>query len=164
MAGVDDIDISKFTPRVACLIKLEQLARKEHHRRYYVRRGPINWASFNFDQHRYGFSILTPQFTLIGDQHGIDSCTITIEMVQEMPDESLERDERRDGIDDRGLESMVKDIESIIRQLLRATYPNNDFVCTLSRSSKDEPPVNAQEMSTTDWSFQGFTVTFTVLF
>lgn len=164
MAGIDDVDISKFSPRVACLVKLLQLARKIHQRRYYVRRGPINWSAFAFERYPFGIAILTPEFSLLGDEHGMDGATITLELVQRMPDETLDRDQQRDGLDDIGLESLVTDAHDLIGQLERSQYPNNDFVCTLLRPSAAEPQVSAQEMTSEDWGIQGIQATFSVRF
>lgn len=157
-------DISTLTPRVATLVTLVSLCRAQRQQRYYVRRGPINWATFDFERHPYAIAILTPEFSLKGDQHGVDQCTVTLELCQKMPDEALDRDQRRDGLDDVGLESLVEDVVGIVSALELAAYPNNDFLCSLLRFSKDRPPVQGQEMSNDNWSVQGIQATFTITY
>lgn len=140
------------TPRVNVLQKLVDLCQEANGGGYFVQRGPINWASFDFSESPSAISILTPQFTLLAPQ--FNSITITLEVLQKMSTDA----KPLKGLDDDGIERLVLDIEWVLDQLNRASDSHGDAIIV----RMDRTGVTAQEISDLDWSVQGFQVTFSV--
>lgn len=155
-------DLTPYSPRVATLLALTHLCRTVRGSRYYVQRGPINWSAFDFDRFRWGIAILTPEFQVRPSNRGLTQTTVTLELVQKMPEQVLDPGERLLGLDDTGLESLVIDAGLIVQQLLLVKYPNGDQVVTRLVQTEAEGGVSGQELSSDDWSIQGIMVTFTV--
>jgi len=123
--------------------------------RYFVRRGPVNWAEFDFNRYSAGISILTPEFTLLGAQ--VNSITVTLELVQRLPDgERLYLD--TDGLNDEEIEGLVEDARIILIGLKSAKDSTGDS--TVLRVVDNR--IEGQEMANLDFSIQGVMVTFTL--
>ena len=144
------------TPRTAVLNKMYDLCASVNSERYYVRRGPINWAVHDFRTYPYAVSILTPSFTML--RPVFNELTISLEVVMRMPEASVQRGEVREGLNDNEIESLVVDMDEVIHDLMQATDSNGDTIVTRI----DRESAEAQEISNEDWSIQGFQVIFTV--
>lgn len=123
--------------------------------RYFVRRGPINWAEFDFSRYQAGIAILTPEFTLLGTQ--LNSITITLELVQRIPEADRGYMET-DGLNDQEIEGLVEDARIILLSLNAAKDAQGSV--TVLRIVDNR--IEGQEMSNLDFSVQGVMVTFTV--
>lgn len=146
---------SVSSQRTRVLAKVIDLCKEAGGGRYFVRRGAVNWAEFDFSRHSAGISILTPEFTLLGAQ--VNSITITLELVQQIPDgERVYRD--TDGLNDEEIEGLVEDARIILLGLKGAKDDSGD--ATVLRIVDNR--IEGQEMSNLDFSIQGVMVTFTV--
>lgn len=155
--------IADAPPRVAMLRALQEICRRARSGKYYVRRGPINWAVHDFAAMPLAISILTPEFTLFGNQYGLDISTVSLELGMEMPGADDGRGEDPDGLDDASIEGLIVDAGRIIKTLAEVKWPNGDpVVMRLVVSDADSSPVNGQEFASDDWRVQGVLLTFTV--
>lgn len=146
---------SVSSQRTRVLAKIIDLCKEAGGGRYFVRRGAVNWAEFDFNRHPAGISILTPEFTLLGAQ--VNSITVTLEIVQQIPDgERLYRE--TDGLNDEEIEGLVEDARIIVLGLKSAKDESGD--ATVLRIVDNR--IEGQEMSNLDFSIQGVMVTFTV--
>lgn len=123
--------------------------------RYFVRRGPINWAEFDFSRYQAGIAILTPEFTLLGTQ--LNSITITLELVQRIPEADRGYMET-DGLNDQEIEGLVEDARIILLSLNAAKDAQGSVAVLRIVDNR----IEGQEMSNLDFSVQGVMVTFTV--
>lgn len=144
------------TPRTRVLNKLFDLCSEENGNRYYVRRGPINWATHDYGSYPYAIAILTPSFSMF--RPVFNELTLSLEVAMRMPETSNQRGESREGLNDNEIESLVQDVDRIVHKLVTSKDSNGDHIITRI----DNETAEAQEISNEDWSIQGFQVIFTV--
>jgi hypothetical protein len=143
-----------YRARLAVVEAMVAVASRMASGRYYVRRGPIDYAAFDFTTHPYTCAILCPSFPLrkAPGAHAFEG-TFILELTTRMPDDAGA------GLDDRRLDGMMKDAELLLEQLERAVNNQGDPI--VLRVHNDPPP-EAVEQTSADWKVQGIAVTFTV--
>lgn len=87
---------------------------------YFVKRGPIDWSSHNYDENQRAISILLDDHSFLKD---INDASISLEFGGQM----LRPDERPD-MDDGLLDEMIDDAEWIIRSLIGSTNSQGDNI------------------------------------
>lgn len=141
--------------RTRVLAKIIDLCKEAGGSRYFVRRGAVNWAEFDFNRYSAGISILTPEFTLLGVQ--LNSITVTLELIQSIPEgERLYRE--TDGLNDEEIEGLVEDARIILLGLKAAKDESGNAIVLRIVDNR----IEGQEMSNLDFSIQGVMITFTV--
>lgn len=90
--------------------------------RYFVKRGVINWATFDFDKHTFAMSLLCDDMTFM-KQSGIQEMNFSIEAATSIPDSTKQPE-----IDDGVLDSMIEDIETILNQTRASVDTNHDNI------------------------------------
>ena len=141
--------------RTRVLAQIIDLCKQAGGGRYFVRRGAVNWAEFDFNRYSAGISILTPEFTLLGVQ--LNSITVTLELIQSIPEgERLYRE--TDGLNDEEIEGLVEDARIILLVLKAAKDESGNAIVLRIVDNR----IEGQEMSNLDFSIQGVMITFTV--
>lgn len=113
------------SPIHSVLIKLKELwEQKTENGRYYVRRGPINFASFQFDRFPRAVAIICDDSSLPlpQEQFPFQGARISFEIGMSMPDEAS------GSIDDEAIDALRDDCTDILLQLLEATDTEGDNI------------------------------------
>lgn len=79
-------------------------------KRYFVKRGVINWATFNFASHQFAMSMLIEDTTFMR-VNGMQEMTFSLEAATVIPD-STEQPEIDDGI----IDILIEDMEAIFAE------------------------------------------------
>lgn len=87
---------------------------------HFVKRGPIDWAVFNFDAHDRAIAVLLDDHSFLGD---INDASISFEIAGRMI-----QPEKSPDLDDGLLDEMIDDAEWIIRSLIDSDDSKGDPV------------------------------------
>lgn len=135
-----------MTARKTVLDTIRTNAEKVGNQRYFVKRGAINWPSFNFDEHGSAIAIIVEEETLYGQ---IKNLKVSLEVATKMP-----RGEEHPSIDDGLIDEIHSDLVWIINQLIAAKDKNQDRVIT----KIDQNQMRAIEFHDPDMLVQGVMV------
>lgn len=143
------------TPSIRCQVmaELKRLAGVARNGRYFVKRGAINWAAFDFEKHGPAIAVMMDDTTLLRpDGNEFNRANLALEVFAPMPDGS------DPGIDDGLLDELLEDAESIICDVNKATTSDGQplafDIVTGSASAK--------ESSDVDQRVQGVVCQFTI--
>lgn len=146
--------------RMFVLNELKRYFKEVNNSRYYVRRGPINWSQFNYDNRPFAISISCDEssFMHIGNQTMI----ISVEMMMKMRKEA---DLRELNIDDTGLDQLTVDLQEVVGRLECAKQPasnRQDYDSVVMRIDHTNDKV--VEIADLSQGLQGIWATFMVDF
>jgi len=110
--------------------------------RYYVRRGAINWAAFDFGKHRFAVAILVDDCTLFG--RPFNTMTLAFEVFTVLPTSP-------EDMDDKVLDEFFEDVRDAVRDLQIAKNSQGDALVTKYDASAE----NAIESHDADKGVQG---------
>lgn len=85
----------------------------------FVHRGPVNWASFPFEQHKRAVAICVDTSSVFDDKRGMNEMVLGIEIFAAMPKQTS-------AIDDGLLDDLLDDTRSILLDLMQARGQNGD--------------------------------------
>ena len=106
------------TARKVLIQNLKDACKQARNSRYYVKRGPIVWPSFNFEVRPYAISIGMDEFSMMRD---INEGGIRMEFAASMDSEAEEVDEDL-------MEEFIDDAHWIIRTVIDARNSQGDSV------------------------------------
>lgn len=87
---------------------------------HFIKRGPIDWSSFNFDENQRAIAILVDDTSFLKD---INDASLSFEIAGRMI-----QPEDRPNLDDGLLDEMIDDAEWIIRSLIDSKDKQGDSV------------------------------------
>jgi hypothetical protein len=114
-----------MSARKDLLLTLKDAAKAVRNQSYFVKRGVINWASFNFGKYPLACSIQMDESTLLFPGLGMNEAKVTMEMFTYLPD--MASDESAE-IDDQAMDNLVEDAAAIIDVLLLKKNTEGDPV------------------------------------
>jgi hypothetical protein len=117
---------------------------------YYVKRGAINWANFDFEAHPRAISILFDEQSLLKE---INDCRVSLEMFSRLP-------EVETGIDDGLMDELFEDAEYIFRSFVNALDGQGNSVVL----SADQPGVRVVEAHDANLGVQGVVVMMNITY
>ena len=143
------------SPRKVALDKVKELAKKVRSGGYFVKRGAINWTTWDFSKHPRAISIQLDRVSLF-KVNGMNEGTITLEMFARMssPKEVLPE------IEDEVMDELLEDAEEIFLGLMSAEDKQGDSVVTKLEQDSTE----VVESHDTSLRVQGIVVTVPVAF
>ena len=97
--------------RALILAELKKAAEAVHGRRYFVKRGPINWVSFPFADHPFAIAIGVESENLgfLNPDDGMSSMNLVLEIYTK-----LEQNPEEPGFDDGLLDEIHADAEALV--------------------------------------------------
>lgn len=126
--------------------KMRALAEELRGRAYYVRRGAINWATFEFQKRERAVSIMVDEATML---RAMNSLKVTLEFACAIP-------EQVDAMNDDMMDQFMVDFEAFADKLVKSVDDKGDAVV----HSLDLNTVIAVEFSDFDLQVQGLSVSF----
>ena len=123
---------------------------------YTVKRTPINWTSWNFNEFPRGIAILQDQGSLFpsASTGGMRPSLLSIEIFAKLPEASEVL-----GTDEAVSEELLDDVEDVLYELVAASYQGEPVVFNLNL-----PSVNYTEHHDAHVGVQGFVFTFQVTY
>jgi len=109
-------------PRQTLLARLKVLAQRSRSSAYFVKRGPIDWAVFDFDVHHRAISILHAHGTFLPPD-GMHRSVIALEAAAR-----FESGAPSPEIDDELQDELIEDLEEIVYLLQREKDERTDTV------------------------------------
>lgn len=135
------------------LDRLKELGRQVRQGSYFVHRGPLNWAKFNFETYPRALTILVDESNPFAPQ--FQNMSISFEMFCRMPEEVS-----KDLTDDSVLDELVEDAQWILSELTRSVNGDGDNL-VLKLDSKTS---TALEVHDADLGVQGIIILFNLTF
>lgn len=132
--------------------RLLVLWRAVHNKRYYVKRGAINWTSHLWDKHPFAVSVGLDDSTFLRPQN---HATVSFEIFTKLKDPS----DAVNGYDEVSQDDLLDDAVQVIQGLSQAVDANGDFIADVLPMSD-----NAIEAHDTSLGVQGLVINFQVGF
>lgn len=111
--------------------KIKALAKSVRNSAYFVKRGYINWATFDFTSYPRAISILVDEERLLRDTKGFADARISLEIFTKIPP-STDPPQIDDGV----LDELIDDARWIVEQLEQARNAQGDpVVFKISRNT-----------------------------
>lgn len=142
------------SPRKVALDTVKALAKKVRSGAYFVKRGAINWTTWDFEKHPRAISIQLDRVTLF-KVNGMNDGVITLEMFSRMSSKEVPPE-----IDDGVMDELLEDAEAIFLGLMSAEDKQGDSVVTKLEQDSTE----VVESHDTSLRVQGIVVTVPVTF
>lgn len=121
-----------MTPLTSALKKLADSFKALNNGKYFVRRGAIMWAGFNFEANPYAVSIQLDEAALFNNNAGFKPTKISIELATALNDNNPVEPE----IDDDAIEGLITDTQDALTAWTSARDSNGDpYVIKLERLS-----------------------------
>lgn len=114
------------SPRRVMAERWKELAGKARNSSYFVKRGAINWTTFDFETHGGAIALMIDDGSLFRVQstRGMKPCRCSMEMFHRLPDPLMESPEIDDGL----MDELLDDAEWIINELASSRDSSGDPV------------------------------------
>lgn len=145
-----------MSARKTVLDTLRASTKKVGNAGYFVKRGAINWTTFDFTAHARAISIQVDNYGFL-KVNGVKEATLTLEMFARMPEQP---EGALPEIDDALLDEMIEDAEKIVADLRAAQDKQQDAVVM----KIDPASANITEAHDVALRVQGVVVTIVVNF
>tara|TARA_R110002096_G_scaffold97208_3_gene216571 strand:- start:646 stop:1095 length:450 start_codon:yes stop_codon:yes gene_type:complete len=147
---------SAHRPRRIVLETLTKASRSARNRSYRVKRGPVNWSTWNFSDFPRGISILQDQGDLFPatSRNGMRHAQISIEIFAKLTEDSKEL-----GTDESISEELLDDVELILYGLATSQQSGSPVIFNL-----DLPSTIYTEHHDSNSGVQGFVFTFSITY
>lgn len=107
--------------RKAITTRLKDFLTPLHGGRYWVHRGPVNWARFDFPTHPYAVAIMLDDVSLFRNEKGHLTATLTLEVFTRLS-------EKQDGLNDDIMDDLQEDVVKAFTLLKIAVDDNGNAV------------------------------------
>jgi hypothetical protein len=125
---------------------MKTLAEELRGRVYYVRRGAINWATFDFQKKALAIAIMVDEASML---RSMNTLKVTFEFACAIP-------EHVDAVDDSVMDQFMVDFDTVADKLVKSVDDRGDAIV----HSLDLNNVIAVEFSDFDLQVQGLSVSF----
>jgi len=102
---------------------MKQFAKQARNGAYFVKRGFINWAEFDFETNKRAISILVDEEGLFPDKRGMENARISMEIFT-----SISKSTEPVMIDDGVMDELIEDARWIVNQLEQAKNKQGENV------------------------------------
>lgn len=144
--------MSGRSQRYQFMTRLKELASRIRNARYWVRRGAVDWASFDFSARKHAIALTVDEGPVLPDVEGRQTFKIGMELFGAMPGDSTE------SIDDLLMDELWEDAGQLLEQLIQESDERGDSLALKLVAS------STKGIETHDAGLQveGLIVTFTV--
>lgn len=108
------------SPRRVVMDTLRRLCEEVRGGVYFVKRGPIDWATFPFDSHPRAISILADDLSLFKE---LNEASLTLEIAAQIRTQGEDP-----GLDDGLMDEFIDDAEWVVRSLIGKDNASGDAV------------------------------------